>query len=236
MKKLTLKQVEMLWGETGPYSQANLKKEVRILGDAVSRVFLIVEVDINPTTFEIIRNHRDSQEFVDDPKVQQLLDHSEHRGPFFGYVSMAFEREYVDESVMYAAETALNYSQNTIIKMHRFVMDHYVIESDKSTKAKENSITKRQILKKRREIEMKVVNLLKETGSDFVLDDLIDVIYHEKNNEDMQKLILMFDDGHPENLDNIIEVVSDAWNFFPHKSLKGKCPEEMILYYKSKNA
>ena len=49
----------MLWGETGPYSQANLRKEARILDDQVSRVFLVVEADINPTTFEIIASNEE---------------------------------------------------------------------------------------------------------------------------------------------------------------------------------
>jgi len=70
--KLTKKQKDMLWGETGPYSQANLTKQVRILDDEISRVFLVVEVEINPTTFEIVEKHRSDDEFKNDIKIQQL--------------------------------------------------------------------------------------------------------------------------------------------------------------------
>jgi len=121
--KLTKKQKDMLWGETGPYSQANLTKQVRILDDEISRVFLVVEVEINPTTFEIVEKHRNDDEFKNDIKIQQLLDYSDFRGPNFGYVSMAFEGEYVDSGVAFNAEASLKYAQDSIIKMHKFVMD-----------------------------------------------------------------------------------------------------------------
>lgn len=121
--KLTNEQREMLWGEDEPYSQANLIKQVRILDDMVSRIFLVVEVDINPTTFEIVEKNRESDEFKNDIIIQQLLDGAEYRGRHFGYVSMAFEMEYTDENVLFNAEAALKYAQNNIIKMHKFVMN-----------------------------------------------------------------------------------------------------------------
>jgi hypothetical protein len=54
------------------------------------------------------------------------------------------------------------------------------------------------------------------------------VIYEEGDNDDMQKVIAMFDDGNPINLSNAIETVTDAWNYFPHKALGGLSPAEMI--------
>ena len=56
--KLTPKQIDGLWGETGPYSQANLIIQTRILDDRISRVFLVVEADINPLTYELIKKHQ----------------------------------------------------------------------------------------------------------------------------------------------------------------------------------
>lgn len=38
--KLTPKQTDGLWGETGPYSQVQLIVETRILNNSVSRVFV----------------------------------------------------------------------------------------------------------------------------------------------------------------------------------------------------
>jgi len=127
--KLTKKQIDMLWGGggNGPYSQANLTKEVRILDNKVSRIFLIVEVEINPTTFELIKRYRDDKDFKDDMAIQQLLNYSDFRGPEFGYVSMVFEREYTDETVLMEAEIVLRYTQETIIKMHEFIMNNFYI-------------------------------------------------------------------------------------------------------------
>lgn len=149
-KKLTQKQVDMLWGETGPYSQANLRKEVRILDDAVSRVFLVVEADVNPTTFEIVKKNRNAEEFREDVAIQQLLDHSDHRGPYFGYVSMAFEEEYIDEQALYHAETVLRFTQKTLIKMHKYVMDNYelsLVQSSSELVVKAHGVKKKNARK-----------------------------------------------------------------------------------------
>lgn len=118
--KLTQQQVDRLWGETGPYSQTNLTIQTRILNDTISRVFLIVEVDINPLTYELVKKHR--AQFSDDSKILQLLDHAEYRGQEFGYVASAFEAEYKNESVMREAQERLKYTIETLIKMHKFVM------------------------------------------------------------------------------------------------------------------
>ncbi len=119
--KLTPKQIDKLWGETGPYSQANLIIQTRILDDRISRVFLIVEADINPLTYELVKKHW--AQFAGDPKILQLLDHADYRGQEFGYVVMAFEAEYKNESVMREVQERLKYTIETLIKMHKFVMD-----------------------------------------------------------------------------------------------------------------
>lgn len=111
---------DRLWGGDGPYSEARLIIETRILDNKVSRIFVVVEVSINPYTYECIRTHRIL--FKNDEVIQQLLDHSEYRGQSDGYVSMAFSDEYTDASVMERARGAVDRCKNTIIKMHTFVM------------------------------------------------------------------------------------------------------------------
>ncbi len=119
--KLTPKQRDKLWGKTGPYSQANLIIQTRILDDSISRVFLVVEADINPLTYELVKKHRGK--FIDDPKILQLIDYAEYRGQEFGYVVSSFEAEYRNESVMREAQERLKYTIETLIKMHKFAMD-----------------------------------------------------------------------------------------------------------------
>ncbi len=92
-----------------------------------------------------------------------------------------------------------------------------------------------QILERRKEIEQELVDMLKETESDFTLDHIRDVIFHEEDNDDMMKVVAMFDrGGDASELSNILELVTDAWNYFPHKALGGISPAEMILKHQQK--
>jgi len=94
--------------------------------------------------------------------------------------------------------------------------------------------TKEEIDEYKMEVEADVNQLLEDTGSDFTLDDVRDVIYNEEENDDMQKVIAMFDDGDPANLSNAVEVATDTWNYFPHKILEGLSPAEILLKHKNK--
>lgn len=120
--KLSLsdKQKNELWGVTGPYSEVMLTIENRILDDSISRIFINIDVNINPLTYKIIKQNR--KKFKDDVEIQSILDHSEYRGLKFGYVSCAFHAEYRDESVMKLAKKRAKEVNKIIIKMHKFVI------------------------------------------------------------------------------------------------------------------
>lgn len=92
-----------------------------------------------------------------------------------------------------------------------------------------------EIIAERKEIENELVGFLKKTGSDFNLDDIKETIYYEEGADDMTDIIAMFDTGQGAiELQNIIEIITDAWNYFPHKTLGGKCPHQMIEEYRNK--
>ena len=93
-----------------------------------------------------------------------------------------------------------------------------------------------QIIKHKQEVEQELADLLKQTGSDFSLDDIRRVIYEEEDQNDLAKIIPMFDTGQGGvELNNIMEVVMDAWNYFPHKTLGGISPAEKSLQYYEKH-
>lgn len=95
--------------------------------------------------------------------------------------------------------------------------------------------SKQQILERREEIEQELVDMLKETESDFTLDHIRDVIFHEEDNDDMMKVVAMLDrGGDASELSNVLELVTDAWNYFPHKVLDGISPAEIILKHQQK--
>jgi hypothetical protein len=89
-------------------------------------------------------------------------------------------------------------------------------------------LTKQQIIDERREIEEYTIALLKKVKSDFTFKDVTDAIYNETEQGDLTKMIAMFDTGEGDELSNILDILTDAWNYFPHKSLGGKSPEEMF--------
>lgn len=95
--------------------------------------------------------------------------------------------------------------------------------------------SKKQILERRKEIEKELSDMLKETKSDFGLGDIKDAIYNEEETDDMMKVVAMFDrGGDASELSNILELVSDAWNYFPHKVIGGISPAEKLLEYHEK--
>ena len=72
--------------------------------------------------------------------------------------------------------------------------------------------------------------MLKETGSDFTLDHVRDAIFHEEDDDDMMKVVAMFGrGGDAAELETVLELVTDAGNYFPHKVLKGLSPAEVLL-------
>jgi len=91
-------------------------------------------------------------------------------------------------------------------------------------------LSQQQILERRKEIEQELVDMLKETESDFTLDRVRDAISHEEDNDDMMKVVAMFDrGGDASELSNVLELVTDAWNYFPHDILNGISPAEILL-------
>ena len=87
-----------------------------------------------------------------------------------------------------------------------------------------------EILIKRKEIEEELDSMLRETESMFSLRDVKDAIFNEEDNDDMMKVVVMFDrGGDASELSNILELVTDAWNYFPHKVLNGLSPAEKLL-------
>ena len=95
--------------------------------------------------------------------------------------------------------------------------------------------TKEETLERRKEIEIEILEMLKETESDFELDDVKEAIYNEEEQDDFMHVVAMFDrGGDASELSNVLELVTDAWNYFPHKSLGGISPAEQNLKSRKK--
>lgn len=117
----------MLWGEDGPYSEAKLVLNTRILDDQISRVMVEVEGRINPTTFRIVKKNR--RYFANDRPVLEMLATAKYDGKGYGYHVSLGEEEYSDEpEVMVRAQEKLRMMEEAIIRMHEFVMEE--LQSD----------------------------------------------------------------------------------------------------------
>lgn len=82
---------------------------------------------------------------------------------------------------------------------------------------------------RRKEVETAIWGLLESVKSEFSIHDVRRAIYEEDSTEVMSDIIAMFDTGEGTvELQDIVEVVTDAWNIFPHKTLQGRSPEQML--------
>ena len=95
--------------------------------------------------------------------------------------------------------------------------------------------TKKEILERRKEIEQELEETLRKYKSNFSLEDIRSIIFNEEDNDDMQNIIALFDNGDISNLTNILELVGDAWNYFPHKLLGNISPAEKFIEYQNKS-
>jgi len=96
--------------------------------------------------------------------------------------------------------------------------------------SKSNSQKLKEFIKRRKEIEKELQEMLDEHESEFDLDYIKKVIYEEQDDDDLMKIVSIFDrGGDASELENILELTNDAWNYFPHKCLNGLCPMEKIV-------
>jgi hypothetical protein len=88
---------------------------------------------------------------------------------------------------------------------------------------------------KRKEIEHSIVALLSNNKDvdrediHFDVDDIKQRIYEEQGSDTMQDILALFDYTDIHELQTIMAVITDAWNYFPHKVLDGKSPQEMYM-------
>ncbi len=96
--------------------------------------------------------------------------------------------------------------------------------------------SQKEIDKTKFEIEQELKAELNKIESDFTFEDVKEIIYHEKDQDDLMKAFSVFDRGQDfSELQNLLELINDAWNYFSHKSLKGKSPAEVLLEHQKKS-
>jgi hypothetical protein len=95
----------------------------------------------------------------------------------------------------------------------------------------EQLLTPKEIVEYRALLSERISALLEKNKSSKTVDDVASFIFHadhEQNaSERLVDLIRIF--NVPEaQLDMIIGLVQDAWNYFPHRALDGRSPAEVM--------
>jgi hypothetical protein len=89
---------------------------------------------------------------------------------------------------------------------------------------------KQEVKKKQDELELQIAQLLEAANSEWTVDDVKEVIYAERDHDNFTELLAMFDTGEGvAQLPDIIEVLTDAWNYFPHHALGSQAPVEVTV-------
>ena len=168
------------------------------------------------------------------PKGKELTDEqkSEQKGArkqYFDYVGEieSLIDKYDDESedVQYVDEMKPSINKSLQLLWGEVSRREYDMVEDNVSE---------EIIAKRKEIKLELLYFLNETKSEFDFGDIREVVYNEEGTDDMKNIIAMFDNGQGAiELQSIIEVITDVWNYFPHKTLKGKCPHQMAEEYEN---
>ena len=90
------------------------------------------------------------------------------------------------------------------------------------------------ILARREKLETEIARLLDVAHSTFCFHDVLERIYYEgieDPTDTFAGIITMFEGAGTHNplvedMQGVVAVIHDAWNYFPHESLGGRCPAE----------
>jgi hypothetical protein len=89
-----------------------------------------------------------------------------------------------------------------------------------------------KIVKYRKGVEIRLAALLREFGSSTTVDAYKRAIFIGPNEPNFRAYLLEALDIFGCNVDSasdvILSVIQDAWNYFPHSSLNGQCPAEIM--------
>ena len=85
----------------------------------------------------------------------------------------------------------------------------------------------------RRMIEKNISIMLGYYQVDITLDKIKEIIFNEKDGKELNFLADYFSKkiDNIEEMNQVLQLVNDGWNYFPHKCLNGLCPMEKILEY-----
>ena len=89
-----------------------------------------------------------------------------------------------------------------------------------------------EILRRRESIESRLSAALEQSGSSLTVSQYKEAIFHGPDVSQFQAYILealeVFGYDIDDAPEEIISVIQDAWNYFPHQCLQGRCSAELM--------
>jgi hypothetical protein len=89
-----------------------------------------------------------------------------------------------------------------------------------------------RLVEYRESLSARISHLLVSFDSEATIEDVKDLIlYHDGTahpSECFADMSMLFNAGE-DDLDSLLPVIQDAWNYFPHRSLGGRCPAEVMV-------
>jgi len=85
----------------------------------------------------------------------------------------------------------------------------------------------------RKTLENQISIMLGYYQADITLDKIKEIIFNEKDGKEFNNLIDHFSKkiDNIEEMNQVMQLLNNGWNYFPHKCLNGFCPMEKILEY-----
>ncbi len=159
----------------------------------------------------------------DNPKIKIQ---NQSRSEFYGYLTKIENLMYKYDNFNQKSPKYIEDMEPSIAKSLQFLW------SGVSRLLKRMVKSSPDIIKKREEIEMKLSKILRENKIDASFYEIKDMIFEEKDHKDFGEIISLFKKIKSiEDLNIIMQVISEAWSYFPNRSLNGKCPKEIAQKY-----
>lgn len=90
--------------------------------------------------------------------------------------------------------------------------------------------SKEEIIQKRNGIEKQLNDVITSLNLNISFNEIREMIYSEQDQSALHEITGKFDNGQDvDELNKIMEIVNEAWNYFPHKVLDGLSPIEKIV-------
>jgi len=89
-----------------------------------------------------------------------------------------------------------------------------------------------EILSRRESVERRLSAALKQSRSSLTVSGYKDAIFHGPDVSQFRAYLMealeVFGYDIEDASEDIISVIQDAWNYFPHQCLQGQCPAELM--------